>query len=146
MVSGSRRTLSDIAMLIVYEVRAMSLNPIEKCLEMICYLPRIFSTQNRSVLDIYNESDYEKVYQSISLELIFNKVKSDSSIVDDWVLYTLNKRCTPSWGLFEGKFGIWSISYILDTGKPSKTKYFRSKLLACAEMIKYEMEDLRLRN
>lgn len=122
----------------------MNNKDIDICIDSICYFVRIYKKQNKKPIDIFIDSNYKKYYQEISMEKIITKVKSDESIVEEWIMFTLDKRWTPAWGLFEKENGKWFVSLIEKTGKPSYELIYTDRILACAHMIKFEMEGLRL--
>lgn len=66
--------------------------------------------------------------------------------MEEWILFTLDKRWTPVWRLFERENGKLSVSLIQNTGKPYHEIIYEDRISACAHMIKFEMEDLRLSN
>lgn len=67
----------------------------------------------------------------------------DPSLVDEWVGYSMSKRCAPTCAFEKRKDGQWVVYYVLESGKIGYSITFASPTTACALMMRMEMEEMR---
>ena len=116
-----------------------------KCIKRICE----FARDSRSgpyfrVTGIahYQETTYERYFSEITQEDIERFVEGDPSLVEDWLSFTDDKRCTPSWGLRK-HLDKWLVFHITRAANFDYELVFDSPIRACAMMIRMEMENFR---
>jgi hypothetical protein len=112
---------------------------------MICLFPRYYKKEiNKTPRDFIIESQYPQYYDQITLDDIENIIINNKSIVDDWVNFTEDKRWTPAWGLKKIEYEEYCLFYVPADGGDGYSINICSDLTACALMVRFEMEDLRL--
>lgn len=111
---------------------------IEDVVKNICLMARDFNHRgDMSMVQLLEESGYIQHRNEIDEDKIAESLKDDKSIVDDWIRYSEDQRCTPSW-YYDGQ----RIGYLNENGKPEKQSQFDDPLEGCALYIKKEMEEL----
>lgn len=116
----------------------------EQCISNICRFPinyRVDST--RKPIEIYNASKYSRYRQEISYEDIVDFVRENTSIIDDWITFSKDKRWTPAWSFSKNSVNAWSVIYIEHDGVEMCCLTFNNPVNACAFMILMEMEQFR---
>ncbi len=90
-----------------------------------------------SMMQLLKESGYIESRNDIDKDKIIGYLKKDKSIVDAWIRYSEDQRCTPSW-YFNGQ----TVGYLNSSGKSEKEEHYDDPLMGCASYIKLMMEDL----
>ena len=116
---------------------------LDRCLETICRFANREFRQNKSSFQIYEEANYKNYYKELTIEKIVERIRKDESIIDEWIDFSADKRCTPSWAFMHNNEQ-WELRYIGVDGVPLYQLTYENRISACAHMIKLEMEALRI--
>ena len=115
--------------------RHMNVDTVIKC---VCRMPIDFKQRgNVSMISLLNESGYINYRDKIDENKIIRYLKEDKSIVDSWISFSEDQRCTPSW-YFDGK----TVGYINTSGKAENEEHYDDSVTGCASYIKKILEDL----
>lgn len=123
----------------------MNNKDLDDCLDAICHFVSIYKNENKTPHEIYKNSKYGHFYLDVSVEKIAERLKNDRSLIKEWIQYSEDKRHFPSWGISE-RNGKWVLFYIGNAGRQLYNLTYEDIFIACAHMIRFEMEDLRLIN
>lgn len=105
-------------------------------LSKICRMPIAFSNRSDvTMIQLFEESGYIESRKEIDKEKILEYVKMDKNIVDAWILYSEDQRCTPSW-YFTGQ----KVAYLTREGKSENEMHFDDPAEGCAIYIKKMVE------
>ena len=75
---------------------------------------------------------------------IAEEIRKEIKIINEWEMWSMDKRWTPSWGFGKNKEGKWVVFYVPEGGGRGYEIFYGDSVAACALMIRLEMEDLRL--
>ncbi len=107
----------------------------------ICSLPRDFnSNHDKSILQILKESGYIGHEDSIAKDDIKGYLISHPDLIEDWEIYSLNKRTSTGWYLVHGDSS-WTVGF-LNIGGREKEEHFSSEFEACAIFIINELTEI----
>ena len=107
-------------------------------------LLKIHEQYNKSQYQIIIETKYIDYYNKINIENIKNALLRNDKLIQHWYNYSSDKRTCNGYFLSENNY-IYEIGYIKNR-KYEIINTFSSKLDACANFIKIELEDFRERN
>jgi len=120
----------------------------EQCIMAICRFAKDYRRgwqqtpmSDKTPLEMFEDTGYEKQHRKIRQEDIENHLRKEPSLIDEWVYFTEDKRWTPAWGFGRDKNGTWNVSYLLRNAKFQYEIYFSDPVVACALMIRMEMEE-----
>lgn len=117
-----------------------------KTIEKIVHIPRDFYSQNNvSIYTLIKDSGYiEKHHNDVFVEDIREILALDPKCIDEWLIYSENKRCDYGWYFNRTEKHKYVVGY-----HPSDTKSnvvtYDDPLNACTDFIKKEIEDIRRR-
>jgi len=116
---------------------------INDTINKIILLPRLFNNlKDVSICELLKETGYFEFYNKITEELIYEKLSQFVECVNEWILYSEDKRTGSGYYIIqEGKYFL--IGYFDGKEKLMKKKY-TNKIEACAFYIKNEIEEIRL--
>ena len=89
-------------------------------------------------------SKYEEFHSEIEDSEIENELKNNPALVDEWIFFTEDKRCTPAWGISKVEES-YHLFHVQENGRIDRKEVFASPFKACASMVRLEMEDFRQR-
>lgn len=119
----------------------------EQCILAICQFARQYQAEReRTPRHLYKDTGYHAYFENVTQKEIEITVEQNSSLIDDWIHFTEDKRWTPAWGLVKRNKNSWVIFHILKNGVKNYEVLFDNPISACALMIRMEMEDFRLRS
>ena len=111
---------------------------IDNILKKICRMPIDFSDRGDvSMIQLFEESGYIQSPNEIDKEKILEYVKNDKNIVDAWISYSEDQRCTPSW-YFTGH----KVAYLTKEGKSDYEMHFDNPIKGCAAYIEKMLDQL----
>lgn len=120
---------------------------LENCINEICRLPIRFRTNKIDTpLKIYNDTKYTKYHSNIVQEDIVDLIKANSELIEEWLLFSENKRCSPAWFFQKASKNFWEVGYMTESAKIIYKVIFNNSVNACAHMIRMEMEEFRLKS
>jgi len=116
-----------------------------ECVRSIClYATRADLESSLTLNQIYMQTGYDKYYSEISQDEIKDFIKAQPDLMDAWMLFSQNKRWTPSWFFEKLPNNLWLVGYLNKNSKRVYESLYRDALFACAYMIRMEMEENRL--
>lgn len=119
----------------------------EECIYAIChFVIRYKEDKKYTPYEIYEETCYKKYYCDITQEQIIDVIRRHTNLIEAWLLFSQDKRWTPSWFFEKRLDGFWRVGYMVENGKYTYEMMFNDSVNACAQMIRMEMEEFRLRN
>lgn len=100
----------------------------EEAIRQICNLPIDFRTGNKSASDLVRASGIER--RSLSTASVLAVLKSNPDLVDEWLMWSEDQRCTPAYYFLEadGK-------YVVGRLPEDDRVEFDNRLDACADYI-----------
>ncbi len=105
-------------------------------------IPKIFYFEKTdSFLTLLVQTGYFQISNSISEKDIFNTLSLFPEYIDDWVLWSENKRVDEGW-CFVKKGNEYNVCYAKDDIK-IENLIFQNKIEACANFIKKEIDSMR---
>ncbi|MBF0386172.1 MAG: hypothetical protein HQL27_09950 [Candidatus Omnitrophica bacterium] len=120
-----------------------NVNSIRECINAICcFAKQVNLEQNKSLRELFRETRYKEYGVKITIENIENTLKKNPDYIDDWLLYSQNKRCTPAWYFVKQPTNVFVIGYLDSDGKKVSEKIMNNSITACAYMIRMEMDEL----
>ena len=102
----------------------------------VCNLPREFrSVGTKSVITLLRETGYFDRHTEVSLDAIQAHLATQPELIDDWIMYSADKRTSSGWYLIEdGTVGYYP-------GGPESS--YEDIVTACAAFIIREVADIR---
>ena len=100
----------------------------DRAVQKICNFPADFRSGNRSAYDLVRESGIGQ--RSLTVESVIPVLRSNPHLVDDWMCWSEDQRCTPAYHFLEkdGKFVVGRL--------PEDTRIeFDDRFSACADFI-----------
>ena len=109
----------------------------------ICAMPRNHQLNNKSILQVFLETDYINKAESITKERLVNYLTENPELIQDWENYSSDKRYSPAWYFIKDQ-SKWIVGF---SGMPGqgKKQTFDSAPEACAEFILHEIKHLEER-
>ncbi len=109
--------------------------------ERICKLPHDFKTnKDKSIFQLLKESGYFEQRNFIRKGEIIEYLDNCPELLNDWELYSLDKRTGSGWYLLDNESN-WTVGYC-NSGKLERERIFSSKNEACAVFIINEIEEI----
>ena len=111
--------------------------------EAVVRLPRTFlSRRDLSTYAILEQSGYFDRHADVTPELLAEILANDTSLVDDWLAFSENKRTCSGW-YFCQKGTDFTVGFVDDVGSKVNENTYDDRIEACSEFIKKEVEDMR---
>ncbi len=109
-------------------------------------IPRTFHRLgNVSTYDLLKDTGYFEKYDQVSEGSIHEALKQHPECVDEWILYSQDKRTSTGWYFKREDENAYIVGYF--AGKAGKNKNiqlkFTDRIEACAAFIKREAETMR---
>lgn len=90
-----------------------------------------------SIYDLLQQTGYSKVAENISEQDIYQELAKNPDFVDDWLVYSEDKRTTGGWYFKKGDKNKYLVGCVDETGV-TETEY-ADKIKACAKFVKQEL-------
>ena len=117
------------------------------CVVAICdFARRCREDKNSSPREIYERTGYARYYASITQERVIDLLRTKPRLVDEWLMFSEDKRCTPAWFFEKRPEKMWRVGYIDRNGSTIHEVMFDDSINACALIVRMEMEEFRLEN
>lgn len=117
---------------------------LDNTIDKIIYLPKEFSKKgDTSIYDLLKKSGYFEKFNQISEDKILKAVKENPLCINDWLLWSENKRSDSGWYFkkySDNKYAVGNL--ISGKGNIQEIEYSDASV-ACAAFIKKEIEDIR---
>jgi hypothetical protein len=111
------------------------------CLNVIL-IPRQEKKVNESTYSLLKKSSYFETYNQITVEAIRQVLLEHPDCIDDWIQYSEDQRCHPTW-FFRQDTTDYEVGFVsLDANDVPVTKY-QDRFEACATFIKNKFELVR---
>lgn len=113
-------------------------------IDAIIRLPSDFNNlSNVSMFSLLHASGYFSEFEKISEETIREQLEKTPDRVEDWLVYSEDKRSVPGWYFKSDDEHKYVVGYIAIDG-PTKEQYeYDNQIAACAAFIKKEVEGIR---
>lgn len=115
---------------------------LHKVISNILHIPRDFRGLNDvSVYNLLKESGYVGVDFLVSVEVIREALVSEPKCVEEWLVYSEDKRCKSGWYFIRTGKNRYEVGYYPPGDELCVT--YEDPLDACAAFIKREIEDIK---
>ena len=105
----------------------------------ICSMPKDFHSCNKSMSQLFNETDYIKNKAFVSKELLMSYLADNPDLITDWENYSSDKRVSQGW-YFLKENTKWIVGYASAPSQEQKFS-FESDIEACTEFILRELKE-----
>ena len=111
-------------------------------LSRLITLPSNFqSVGNMSIYDLLKETGYFDIHEKISVESIRNTLAKSPEYVEDWIIYSEDKRSAFGWYFKQQDNKRYVVGLL--SGDRKVGNEYGNRLEACAIFIKNEIESIR---
>jgi hypothetical protein len=108
----------------------------------LIYLPSKFNNAgNISIYDLLKETGYLEKYEKVSVEEIRNGLARCAECVEDWIVYSEDKRSSSGW-YFKKKDNKRFVVGCIDLNGNSTHNEYENGVDACAIFIKHEIDEI----
>jgi len=105
----------------------------------ICNLPeQLESQKNKSLVQLLKELNIDRKKPTISTEDIEDYLKDNASLIESWILYSMNKRTSESWYFIKENNTKYIVGYLFKDSSKKEFKY-SDPAQACAVFIHNEL-------
>jgi len=118
---------------------------IKDTIKDVVLLPNLFNKLgNRSIYDLLKDTGYFNLFNQINEGDIKKILKKNTSCVNDWLLYSENKRTDGGYFFQKDENDKYVVSFF-DSKKQKfeNRKIYTDKMQACSLFIKMEIEEIR---
>jgi hypothetical protein len=121
------------------------MNVNETILKLV-HLPRRFiDLGNVSFYALLEETSYFTVHDKVSEADIREALLRHPECVDDWILYSEDKRSSEGWYLKQNDKGGYVVGLVDSQGRDKRRMVYAERGGACAAFIKHEVDQIRSR-
>jgi len=122
----------------------MNANDIHQLCLNIINIPKIMTKEgNVSFYSLLRESGYSEMPDRVTMEVIREALLEHPDCINDWIQYSEDQRCHPTW-FFQRNGADYEVGFVsLDTDDVPVTRY-SDPFEACATFIKQMIERFRL--
>ncbi len=109
-----------------------------RILEKICNLPTELKTNtNTSIFKIIQATGFAENESAFDEELLSEFFKAHPNLVNEWVNFSEDQRCTPAWYLeqIDTEIDEWVVGYLERPGHHIHRLKYRDKADACAKFV-----------
>ena len=116
-----------------------------KQLDSLCRMPVVFRERGHiSMVQLVRDSGFDRSFSTVLESDINAHLRENSELVEAWVGYSQDQRCSPAWylsGPGDGLEGLrsWSVGYYSNEGAAPETT-FSDEFEACAFFIVRNLE------
>lgn len=123
---------------------------LDRIVTAVCRMPLDFSRRGDVLMfELLKESGYLTRADEITERLIAGHMRMHPGLVDAWLGYSKDQRCTPAWCLIaesaNSRSG-WSVGFVAESGRLESELAFSDRYTATAYFIKQQAETLRQRD
>jgi hypothetical protein len=112
------------------------------CVNIISFPKMMAQEGNVSFYTLLKESGYSEVHDQVTIDTIRKALIEHPDCVNDWIQYSEDQRCHPSWFFRQNGLN-YEVGYVsLETDDVPITKY-SDRFEACAAFIKHLIEQVR---
>lgn len=114
----------------------------ELMIKKICNLPLDFEkSRNKSIVGLIKESGYLEYKDKIVLGAIKAYLSLNRCLVDNWLIYSSDKRTSSGWYFCADK-GVYIVGYYSKFGGNDNIIKYSDSIEACANFIRNEVNDV----
>lgn len=114
---------------------------ISDIVDKIIKIPQAYKADNKSAYALLKESGYFENYEDITVDLLKHELIKKPEVVDDWLLWSADKRSN-GWYILEDFKDGHQVGAYVDKEWITEKRY-TDLSEACAHFIKMEIEDIR---
>ena len=109
----------------------------------ICSLPEQLERVNdKSLVQLLKDTGVKKSKEAISVEGLKNYLRNNAGLVENWLLYSMNKRIDEGWYFEKENKVTYIVGYLFkNTSRKEELKY-SDAIQACAIFIHNELADI----
>lgn len=107
-------------------------------------IPQRFKGTNQSVYKLLEATGYFGVFDRINEKDILNSLMKKQHLVDEWLLWSENKRSVSGWYFKRESDNKYIIGYFSNQNINIPQIEYSDAKEACANFIKKEIEDIRI--
>ena len=96
-----------------------------------------------SIYNLLKETGYFENHDKIFIKNIRAALKNHPECVDDWMLYSDNKRSRSGWYFKQKGTKGYIVGYLSENKGGNACKEFSNRVDACALFIKHEVDDIK---
>lgn len=97
-------------------------------IQRICSLPDTFRTGDQSAYDLVRKSGV--AHRSLTVESLLPVLRSNPDLIDEWLMWSKDQRCTPAYYFIEE-----DEKYVVGRYPGDERVEFDDRLTACADFI-----------
>jgi len=109
-------------------------NDLNQCVRRISNFPDTYRKEDLTPSEIKDRSGYVNYSSQITENMISQYLRTEPSIVNDWIVFTEDIRHTPAWGFGPIDNGKWTVT-LIDNGVLKKEYHYDNQFDGCAKMI-----------
>ena len=118
------------------------MDQIQNSLEKIIRIPSNYRKGNSSPVTLLKESGYVELHEQINEPEIEEILKLYPQLINEWLLWSENKRSSPRWHFDKFEDDTYAVAYSIE-GKEIEFNT-KDEFKACAAFIMHEIEDTRI--
>lgn len=102
-----------------------------------------------SMFALLDESGYSSCPHEVTESLIADHLRMHPELIDSWLGYSQDQRCSPAWCLIAeapNSPSGWAVGFVANSGRLTSQQAFPDRYSATAYFIKQETETFRQRN
>jgi hypothetical protein len=100
----------------------------DSVIRRICNLPRDFRTGDSSAYELVRASGIKQ--RKLTIESVLPVLRSNPTLVEDWVVWSEDQRCTPAYYFLEENG-----QYVVGRHPDESQVEFDDRFVACADFI-----------
>jgi hypothetical protein len=106
--------------------------------ERVCRLPRDFRlVGTKSVIQLAEEIGIPAHRECITSSAVESQLLTQPELVDDWLLWSADQRCSPAWYFCED-----GEEYVVGYGPKGEEKRFTNPISACTQFVIHEVGNI----
>ena len=110
----------------------------------VIQIPRTFGNLgNVSIFSLLKGTGYFEMHDQVSEAEIHEALIRQPECVDDWMLYSDDKRSSEGWYLKQGNGSSYTVGFYTGKASDNRQIQYSDRLDACAAFIKHEIEVIR---
>lgn len=119
---------------------AMKSTPtIEECVVSVCRIPK--DRGHESFTAACRKTGYDKFRSQVTFELIEAELRKSPELIDYWLGWSSDKRCSPAWYFIDRPVHKWAVGYYHNDPSKRTETFYEDRFIACARFVKDELEE-----
>lgn len=109
----------------------------------ICSLPKqLEQVKNKSIIQLLEELDVDRKNLKKSIEDIKSYLKDNSALIENWLVYSMNKRTTKGWYFNKENRNKYIVGYFSNNVRKKKELKYTDAANACAFFMYNELLEI----